>query len=104
VHGLLRARHAYAGLYDELAYWAPAEGGTEVDFLVRRGRAFIAIEVKATARPERSHLRGLAAVAALPGLERRILVHLGSRPFRTADGIEALPATVFAEALAAGKV
>jgi predicted AAA+ superfamily ATPase len=35
VHGLLRARQAYRGLCDELAYWAPAEGGTEVDFLLR---------------------------------------------------------------------
>ena len=38
VHGLLRARQAYIGLYDELAYWAPAQGGTEVDFLLRRGK------------------------------------------------------------------
>jgi hypothetical protein len=63
VHGLLRARHAYEGLYDELAYWAPSEGATEVDFLLRRGRQFIAIEVKATAHPGREHLRGLRALA-----------------------------------------
>jgi predicted AAA+ superfamily ATPase len=35
--------------HDELYYWAPTEGGTEVDFLIRRGKEFTAIEVKAGA-------------------------------------------------------
>ncbi len=104
VHGLLRAREAYAGLYDEIAYWAPAQGGTEVDFLMRRGRAFTAIEVKSTASPGPAHMRGLRAIADLPGIRRRILVHMGPRPFNTADGIEALPAMAFAEAVAQGKL
>ena len=60
--GLLRARQAYTGLYDELSYWAPAEGRTEVDFLLRRASEFVAIEVKATARPGAADLTGLRAV------------------------------------------
>lgn len=104
VHGVLRARHAYAGLYDELAYWAPSQGGTEVDFLLKQERRFVAIEVKATTRPSAHHLGGLNAVADLSGLRRRILVHLGPRPFRTVDGIDCLPAAEFARTVAAGNL
>ena len=104
VHGLLRARDAYVGLYDELAYWAPSQGGTEVDFLMRRGRAFTAIEVKTTTNPNQTHMAGLRAIADLSGIKRRILVHMGPRPFTTADGIEALPAMLFAEAVATGRL
>lgn len=100
VLGLLRAQHAYRGLYDELAYWAPTQGGTEVDFVMRRGRALWAIEVKATTNPSRSHMTGLRAIADLSGVKRRILVHMGARAFRTPDGIDALPAMQFAEELA----
>jgi uncharacterized protein len=104
VAGLLRARQAYAGLYDELHYWAPAEGGTEVDFLLRRRGEFIGIEVKAASRLAARDFAGLRAIATLRGLKRRILVHLGPRPFNTPDGVEALPAVQFAEALAAGRI
>jgi predicted AAA+ superfamily ATPase len=97
VHGLLRARHAYAGLYDDLRYWAPTQGGVEVDFLVRRGKTFLAVEVKSTRNPGAAHVSGLRAIADLPGLSRRVLVHTGDRPFNTADGIEALPVMAFAQ-------
>lgn len=44
----LRAYNDYNGLYDEIAYWAPGDAQhTEVDFLLRRGRRYIAIEVNA---------------------------------------------------------
>jgi uncharacterized protein len=102
VHGLLRARQSYVGLYDELAYWAPAQGGTEVDLLMRQGRRFTAVEVKATSRPGPAHMGGLRAIADLAGIRRRILVHLGPRSFVTADGIEGMSAAAFAEALAQG--
>lgn len=102
VHGVLRARHAYAGLYDDLAYWAPAQGGTEVDFILKQGRRFVAIDAKATARPSARHLGGLKAIADLPGVRRRLLVHLGPRAFRTDDGVDCLPATEFARVIAAG--
>ncbi len=104
VCGLLRARHAYAGLYDELAYWAPTQGGTEVDFLMRRGKSFVAIEVKTTTNPGPSHFAGLRAVADLAGLERRVLVHMGERPFNTPDGIEALPVMQFAREVSSGQL
>lgn len=103
VYGLLRARQAYVGLYDELAYWAPAQGGTEVDFLMRQGKSFVAIEVKTTQSPDTRHFAGLRAIADLSGVKRRILVHLGGRPFNTADGIEAMPAMHFAQEVLSGR-
>jgi len=104
VCGLLRARQSYSGLYDDLMYWAPAQGGTEVDFLLRRGKSFVAIEVKTTTNPGPSHFSGLRAVADLVGLERRVLVHMGERAFNTSEGIEALPVMQFAEEVLTGRL
>ncbi|MBX3024126.1 ATP-binding protein [bacterium] len=104
VGGLLYATHAYRGLYDEIFYWAPAQGGVEVDFLLRRGRELVAIEVKSTARPGPADLAGLKAIAELKATKRRILVHTGDRAFRTTDGIEALPPDEVVRLLADGKL
>ncbi len=100
---LLRAHHAYAGLYDGLSYWAPAQGAIEVDFLLQRGREFMAIEVKATAQPRRSDFAGLRAIADLSHVRRRILVHTGARAFDTPDGVECLPVDAFAAEIASGR-
>jgi uncharacterized protein len=81
--------------HDGLYYWAPTEGGTEVDFLIRRGRTFVAVEVKAKETPAARDFAGLRAIADLEGIRRRILVFLGDRPFRTEDGIDVLPVAGF---------
>jgi predicted AAA+ superfamily ATPase len=104
VGGLLRARQAYAGLYDELCYWAPAQGGTEVDFLLRRKKEFVAIEVKAAVNLGPADVTGLRAIAELGGIKRRLLIHLGERAFNTPDGVECLPAARFARELAEGRL
>ena len=85
--------------YDELFYWAPTEGGTEVDFLVKRGKEFTAIEVKAKERLSSHDFKGLKAIAALKGIRRRLVVFQGDRPFRTEDGIDALPIREFLQEL-----
>jgi predicted AAA+ superfamily ATPase len=90
--------------YDGLFYWSPAAGDTEVDFLVQRGREFVAIEVKAKTRLGTRDFAGLKAIAQLPGLTRRLMVFVGERPFRTADGVDALPVPHFLEELEAGRV
>jgi predicted AAA+ superfamily ATPase len=103
VHTLLRTYMAERELGDELTYWAPADAKyTEVDFLLRRRADVLAIEVKATRRHDPRQLAGLRAVAELPGLARRILVHRGDRPLRTEDGIDVWPIATFVEALAEG--
>lgn len=104
VAGLIRARQAYAGFCDEISYWAPAQGGTEVDFLLRRGREFTAVEVKSTPRPGPGDFAGLRAIADLSGIRRRILVCLAARPYTTPEGVEVQPAELFARELADGKI
>lgn len=94
----LRAHAETSELFDELFYWAPHGSGTEVDFVLRRGRELLGIEVKATARYHTRHLKGLRS---LDGLARRILVYAGNGSFRTEDGIDVWPAARFAEEVAA---
>jgi hypothetical protein len=61
---------------------------TEVDFVLRRGRDFLAVDVKAQARFSTPQLAGLRAVGELPRLRRRILVYLGDRHLRTEEGVK----------------
>ncbi len=103
VAAMLRAYADYRKLFDEWFYWAPAEARhTEVDFLLRRERDFLAIEVKGSARAGADQLKGLRAIADLPRLQRRVLVYMGRERMRTEDGIDVLPSKDFFEALAVG--
>jgi predicted AAA+ superfamily ATPase len=100
---LLRAYRDYRRLFDEWYYWAPGKGsGIEVDFILQRGRDLVAIEVKSGREPTDAMLKGLRAVAELPGLRRRLLVLLGDRRGKTADGIEIVPVPVLLDWLASG--
>lgn len=102
---LLRTYAAERALCEEIAYWAPAEArGVEVDFLLRRGEEFLALEVKAARRFSPSLLGGLRAIAPLRGLRRRVLLYRGERELRTEDGIEVWPLASFLAALAGGEL
>jgi predicted AAA+ superfamily ATPase len=93
---LLRSYRDYRNLFEEWFYWAPGkESRVEVDFLLGRGKRFVALEVKAAKRFAERGLRGLRAIAELPGVGRRIVVYLGDRRMRTSDGIEVLPLAAF---------
>lgn len=101
VHTLLRTYMAERELAEEIAYWAPAQARRlEVDFLLRRGSDLCALEVKAANRVHPGEMAGLRAIAELPGVRRRILIHRGARPTRTEDGIDVWPVETFSEALA----
>lgn len=100
VFGTLRAHAEHHHLYDDIAYWAPAQSQTEVDFVLTRDGRHLAIEVKAARRYHTSMVKGLRAIAELAGLTRRILVYTGPYAFRTNDGIEVWPLTTFHEAIA----
>jgi predicted AAA+ superfamily ATPase len=101
----LRAHGEYDRLFDEMSYWAPADAvRTEVDFLLRRGKRHLAIEVKSSRRIPDDGLRGLRAITGLAGLERRILVLDSKDPMRTADGIDVLPFGDFFDSLADGSL
>jgi predicted AAA+ superfamily ATPase len=82
--------------------WARAKfpDQTEVDFLLRRGREYLAVEIKAQSRFSHPLLSGLRAIADLPRVSRRVLVYLGDRRLRTEDGIEVWPLRSFLDAIA----
>jgi predicted AAA+ superfamily ATPase len=102
---LLRAYRDYRRLFDEWYYWAPGKGSAiEVDFLLRRGTDLVAIEVKSSREVSAAMLRGLRAVADLPRLRRRLLVSLGDRRGKTADGIEIAPLPMLLELLETGSL
>ncbi len=101
----LRAHGEYDGLFDDMTYWAPADAvRTEVDFLLRRGKKFLAIEVKSSRRIPDDGLRGLRAIADLPGLVRRLLVLDSRERIRTEDGIDVIPLGTFFDFLADGSL
>jgi len=98
---VLRAHNEQSSLFEEISYWAPVQARqTEVDFLLRRGREYLALEVKAQSRFAHTQLSGLQAIADLPRLARRVLVYLGDRRLRTEDGIEVWPLRALLDAVA----
>lgn len=98
---VLRAHNEQSKLYEEISYWAPLQARqTEVDFLLRRGREHLALEIKVQSRFSHSLLSGLRAIADLSRVARRVLVYLGERRLRTEDGIEVWPLRSFLEAVA----
>lgn len=102
---VLRAYNEPAELFEEVSYWAPLQAReTEVDFLLRRGREYLALEVKAHARFSSTHLAGLEAIGELPRLARRVLVYLGEQRLRTEAGIEVWPLRALLEALEEGRL
>ena len=99
--GTIRAYGHYRDLYEDIAYWLPVESHTtEVDVLLRRGREHLAIEAKLGRATATTDLKGLRAIAELPGLVRRVLVCSTERARRTADGIDILPVSRFLAELA----
>jgi len=100
VANLLRIHNDYQGLFDDWHYWAPTDAArTEVDFLLRRGRDWLAIEAKSGTGAGPDELRGLRAIEGLKGLRRRLLVYRGERRLTTADGIEVWPVATLLKAL-----
>ncbi|HET6203982.1 MAG TPA: ATP-binding protein [Planctomycetota bacterium] len=92
---LLRTYAEVQELYDEIFYWSPAQARSlEVDFLLKRGSRYVAIEVKAQRRFSPPLLSGLRAIGDLKGITRRVLVYGGDRALRTPEGIEVWPVSV----------
>lgn len=102
---LLKAYHDYRGLCDEIYYWSPSEAQkTEVDFLLKKGGEYIAIEAKASKHLRPEDFSGLKAIASLKGLKRRIIVCLIERSQKTADGIDILPIENFLHDLSSSRI
>jgi predicted AAA+ superfamily ATPase len=73
-----------------------------VDFVLRRGRELIAIEVKSSQRWKPEYARGLRAIGELKGLRRRIAGYLGPHVLAPEPGIEVLPLADFLQLLERG--
>lgn len=105
IAGLLRAYRDYRDLFEDWGYWAPGKGSSvEVDFVLRRGKDLLAVEVRSGQRVFEADLRGLRAMADLSGLRRRLVVFRGDRRQKTADGVELLPVASFLRELTAGSL
>ena len=104
---VLRAHNEQSevALFEEIWYWSPLDAHqTEVDFLLRRGTEYLAIEIKAQSHVVSRMLSGLRAIAELPHVVRRVLVYLGERRLRTEDGIDVWPLNGLLAAIADGKL
>ncbi len=97
---LMRAYAEERELFDEIFFWSSTQARRiEVDFLLRRGRALIALEVKSQSRYSTTMLSGLRAIGELPKVMRRVLVYGGSRSLRTSDKIDVWPLRRLLEAV-----
>lgn len=100
---LLRAENSYREIYDELFFWSSHESTdqkVEVDFLLKRGQKFIAIEAKYSERLKPDMLKGLKAINELKNIKEKILVYRGKEKITTPDGIKILPVPDFLKYLA----
>lgn len=96
----LRAYRDYCELFDDFYYWASGVSKTEVEFLLRRGRELVAVEVKSGRQFTKTWCGGLRAVSELAGLKRRLIVYPTGPTLRTEDGIEVVPFQHFSQMLA----
>ena len=97
---ILRAYKDYCDLYEDIYYWSSSEAKkTEVDFLLKRGKELIAIEVKAKTQVSSQDYRGLKAINELSAVKRRIVVYLGKTIRKTEEGIEIWPFDFFCKNL-----
>ena len=72
----LRTMDDDVGLFDAWFQWsAHGAPAVEIDVLLRRGKRLIALEAKGGRRFRSDMLKGLAAIADLGGVERRLLVY-----------------------------
>ena len=105
---VLQAYRSYRGLFDDWNYWAPTEAhALEVDFLLWRDEACVAIEAKASARLRPEATKGLRAFAGSYTGKRRprlIVVYLGTERLRTPEGIDVLPVRAFLDAVERGEL
>ena len=96
---ILRAYGDYYNLYEDMYYWSSLEAKTEVDFILKRGKELIAIEVKAKTQISTQDYRGLKAINKLTNVKRRIVVYLGKIERKTKEGIEIWPFDFFCKNL-----
>ncbi|MCY4321022.1 MAG: ATP-binding protein, partial [Bdellovibrionaceae bacterium] len=97
---ILRAYKDYRDLYEDIYYWSSSEAKkTEVDFLLKRGKELIAIEVKAKTDVSSRDYKGLKAIGELANVKRRVVVYMGKFIRKTEEGVEIWPFDFFCKNL-----
>ena len=97
----LNAYNIYSEAYAELSFWRLASG-MEVDFVVNDME--IAIEAKSSEKISDNHLKGLRSLRVdHPAVKRSIVVCNDQKMRVTEDGIEVVPAHLFATMLWEGE-
>lgn len=100
---ILRAYSSYRDAFDEMYYWSPTEAkDVEVDFVLKSGRSFVAIEAKSGSRFRSDWQRSLKAIGELPAVKRRLIVYGGKENLTTDEGIEVVTVPRFCEIMAQG--
>ncbi len=98
----LTAYNHYSESFADIFYWRLASG-IEVDFIINSMES--AIEAKSARKITSNHLIGLRRLREdKPEVKRRIIVCLESKRRTTGDGIEILPAGLFARMLWQGDI
>ena len=98
----LNAYNIYSEAYAELSFWKLASG-IEVDFVVNDME--IALEVKSSEKITDNHLKGLRSLRIdHPAVKRSIVVCNDQKMRVTEDGIEIVPAQLFATMLWEGQL
>ncbi len=93
----LTAYNLYNEKFADLFYWRLA-GGTEVDFIIND--MDVAIEVKGSEKISATHLKGLRSLEVdHPQIGRKIVVCCEKKLRISDDGIEIIPAAIFAAML-----
>jgi uncharacterized protein len=77
-------------------HWRTSDA-KEVDFVVTHGRRSVAVECKATSRPQEAHARHLRLFRRLhPECAAGVVIHCGDRVEHLGEGIVAIPWTMLA--------
>jgi len=76
----------------ELFFWR-TRGGAEVDLVIERGEALLAVEIKSSARPRPRDLRGLRTFQEEYGdrVKGAVVLHDGEELSWLADGVLGMP-------------
>jgi predicted AAA+ superfamily ATPase len=98
----IRAYSSSRNLNLQIHYWG-TPSGTEVDFIICKGRKKVAIEVKSSKRWDSKFNRGLHSCSSSNELDKLIGVYKGASCMKL-DGVEIFPVKDFCAALFAGEI
>jgi len=98
----IRAYSSYRNLNLQIHYWG-TPSGTEVDFIICKGRKKVAVEVKSSRRWDKKFNKGLHSCASSNQIDKLTGVYQGPGRLKLED-VDVFPVKDFCEALFAGEI